>query len=84
MTDQKVWPDAKVTITWPDGATAFYDKVRFLALPGEPLRVMSSTGYVLAEFIPDSENEVSDKLSVYSGPGESWSVQNTQGCGCGK
>lgn len=79
---QKVWQTARVWITYPSGATAYFDKVRFLVIDNTAT-VMDSGGNVLVAFDPTSENEVSDKLSTYQDDaGESWKAQNIVG-GCG-
>lgn len=84
MVAQKVWTQARVTITYPDGATATFEKIRFLAIDGVAT-VMDAGGTVLASFTPTSENEVSDKLITYTNGSESWSAQNIEGgCGCVK
>jgi hypothetical protein len=80
---QRVWHTADITITHPDGAEERYGKHRFLAIPGEPLRVMDPAGNVKAEFPAHGENEVSDRLVTYHGPGGiTWHVVNKAG-GCG-
>lgn len=86
MIAQKVWQTADITITYPDGSSALFRKHRFLAIPGEPIRVMDAAGNVQAEFTPARENEVSNTLSTYHAPdgetGEHWHVANKAG-GCG-
>lgn len=86
---QKVWPAATVVITRADGSKTIHEKVRFLAIDGT-ITVMDAGGNVLDQFIPERENEVSDRLVTYHGAegvltADLWHVQNAAGgCGCGK